>query len=53
MVFNDLLFKELPYSITFSNKDNYFQSKGLSEIVINNNILEINNFFLYFVSSER
>ena len=53
MVFNDLLFKELPYSITLSNKDNSFQSKGLSEMGINNNILEINNLFLYYVSAER
>lgn len=53
MVFNDLLFKELPYSITFSNKNNVFQSKGLSELAVNNNLLEINNFFLYFVSGER
>lgn len=53
MVFNDLLFKELPYSITLSNKDHSFQSKGLSEMVINNNFLEIKNFFLYFVSGER
>ena len=53
MVFNDLLFKELPYSITFSNKDSYFQSKDLSEIAINNNFLDIKNYFLYFVSGER
>ena len=53
MVFNDLLFKELPYSITFSNKNSDLQSKDLSDIFINSNLLEINNLFLYFVSSER
>ena len=43
MVFNDLLFKELPYSITFSNKDNSFESKGLSEMATSNSFLDIKN----------
>ena len=56
MVFNDLLFKELPYSITLNHQDNFSESRGLSELIemyINYNLLEINNLILYFVSGER